>query len=153
MEHILVEVRAQNEGERNERDSGERPLTGHVAQGSEERDVDEQVDLRVEVAPERARPSRPPRELTVGVVQHGLHLEEHRRGDELASNDEIHGAEACDSVRELDDPRRYAQGQQDAHERPRERAEDRRREELRVRPPAERVAGRRLDLRRAVPLA
>jgi hypothetical protein len=106
--HILVEVDAEHEGQRDEGGPRQHPLPGDLPERGEERDVHEQVDLGVEIAPERARAARPARELTVRVVEQCLHLEQERAADQVASDHEIDGREPGDRVRDHDGRRRHA---------------------------------------------
>src|SRR5947199_207925 len=70
-------------GERDESCScGDRP-TGVPAEPCEERSVDEQVALGVEIAAERGDAIGEPCELAVRVVEHGLRLHEQRRDHQM----------------------------------------------------------------------
>ncbi len=123
--------------------SGEQRRAVPPADRGEERGVDEQVDLRVEVPPERARAAGEARELAVGVVEERLELDENRCRDERAAADLHCARDACGSGRENDRGRRHAQPREDDDERMRERPEHRLAEELVAVPPLPR-AGERL---------
>src|SRR5581483_5995130 len=69
-----VEVEAEDRGERDEAGECKRRLVEPPAERREQGSVHEEVDLGVEVAAERARPSREARELAVRVVEERLQL-------------------------------------------------------------------------------
>ena len=68
----------------------------------EERGVDEEVELGVEVAPEHGDPAREAGELPVGVVEHRLQLEE-QRGERASAAAELDGSREARRTRRGDD--------------------------------------------------
>ena len=94
---------------------GERPA-GQIPEGGEERRVDEQVRLGVEVAPDRGDPSRGARELAVGVVEHRLHDEQERSEDQCPARQLDRGRHAYAEAREHHRGRRDAEGEQQQHD-------------------------------------
>ena len=137
VEPLDVEVDAQHRREREEAqgERGERPA-GVPADGREQRGVDEQVELGVEVAAEGRDPSREARELAVGVVEHRLQLDEQRGDDEVASRQLDGRRDARRTRRGRDERRRHAQRQQREHDEVRERTVDAARTGAPVRPSA-----------------
>src|SRR5581483_9515605 len=109
-----VEVEAEDRGERDEAGECKRRLVEPPAERREQGGVHEEVDLGVEVAAERARPSREARELAVRVVEERLQLDE-KRGGEQGAAPELDGARESRGARGEDDSRRrHAQPRQDS---------------------------------------
>ncbi len=104
--------------------------SGRVSESGEHGHVDREIGLRVEVPAEAARPSGRTRELSVGVVEHRLHLEQDGSGDQVSARDRERGAKARDGVREHDGRRPDAKRQEREHHQVRQRPEDRIRQEL-----------------------
>ena len=88
-----VEVEAEDGRERDEAGERERRASVAPAEGGEQRGVDEEVDLGVEIAAERARAAGEARELPVGVVEQRLQLDEERRDEQRAAA-ELDGSRA-----------------------------------------------------------
>ena len=94
------------------------------AERDEERRVDEQVGLGVEVAAEGGDAARGPGELAVGVVEQRLQLQEDRREQELAAAELDRGEQADARAGDDDGRRRHPERQEREHEQVGERAED-----------------------------
>ena len=121
------------------------PGAGHsrvTADRGEQRGVDDEVDLGVEIAAEGGRSARQARELAVGVVEERLQLDEQRREQERAARELDRARDARGSGGDDDSGRRHAQPREDEHERVRERPEHRFAHELVAVPPLPRAGER-----------
>ena len=123
VQSLDVEVGVQHARERDEARCRKHGLAADPTERREERGVDEQVELRVEVAPERRDAPREPRELTVGVVEDGLQLHEERREQKPPLRELDRRDDACRTRRGRNERRRHPKGHQRQHDEMRERPE------------------------------
>jgi hypothetical protein len=114
---------------------GEDRLPGDVAERHEQRGVDDEVGDRVEIATDERDLSTCARESAVRVVEQGLELEQQRRDDKVAGEQDDRRDEAGRCVRDNDDGRRDPGPRQRRGERVRERPEDDLEQELAPGPP------------------
>src|SRR3954471_1997768 len=82
VEAFAVVTDAQHSRQRDEARHGQYRSPCRHCDSGEERRIHEQVELRVEITPERGDAPGETRELAVGVVENGLQLNESRRKQE-----------------------------------------------------------------------
>lgn len=111
-----VEVDGEDEGEREKRGKREPRLSGDVTERDEERRVHDEIGLGIEVPAGEGHFPGGPGELTIGVVEQRLHLQQERGRHELAE-DERHGGENPGRRVGQDDGRgRYPGSKEEQHE-------------------------------------
>ena len=123
VQSLGVEVGVQHARQRDEARRREHGLAADPSERREECGVDEQVELGVEVAPERRDAPRQPRELTIRVVEDGLQLHEDRREEKPPLRELDRRDHACRTRRGCNERRRHPKGHQRQHDEVRERPE------------------------------
>ena len=89
-----VEVDREHEGECDEGGRREERLSGDIAERREESRVNEKIGQGVEIPAYESDPTGGARELSVQVVEERLQLQEHPRGDQVASGEGESGPRA-----------------------------------------------------------
>ena len=128
-----VEVDGENERQRDEGGGREKRLSGDIAERREQSRVDDEVGESVEIPAHERDPAGGARELSVQVVEERLQLQEHRRGDQVASGEGERGDEPGCRIREHDGGRRHLRPPKQRHEEVRQRPKDRLEERARDR--------------------
>ena len=131
-----VEVDREDEGERDQGGCGHERLPGDVPERGEDRDVDEEVGFRVEVPPDQRHAAGCACELTVGVVEERLQLQEKGCDERLAARDREGRREPARGIRSDDRRGRDTEPRETGHKSARQRPEHELENELPARPPS-----------------